>query len=341
MILAITTVALTLANAGNTLDWSAPEECPGAQFMLAEVNRHLEKPLDEQSVDVHVHAYVQPIAGTWKLEVVVSRGSWSRREVDFGADCWELTARMAWVIAIDLEPLGKWHEDDAPLEPYQRDEPDLVPVRTTPSRTIAPSSQPPGSPAVQFSDEPPDLVPEERPANVQGVIGLAAGANANLFPNVVAGADLRGGVQIHWARILALANYWGGGLYLSNQRRVGAELLAWNLGVEGCGAPFHGAFDLQLCASVAGGGVRARGIGDLLSPRTAHRPWLLAGLRIQAAWLVRPPVALVLSVGGNLNAMRPKFEIATQPLQYVTPTFGATATAGVEFRFSGNRKAER
>lgn len=303
--------------------------------MLAEINRYLEMPIDEKSEDVHIRAYLQPIAGTWKFDAQVTRGPTSRREVDFGSDCWVLTARMAWVIAIDLEPLGSWGMPVAP-DPYRREDPEPTsePLVSSPPPPREPSVVPPTEDQIE---EAPTL--RKRGMRVEGVIGLAGGTNFNVLPPVVGGAELRGGIQIGWARILALANYWGGGLYLSEDRRVGAELSAWDLGVEGCGAPLRRTIELHLCLSVAAGGVRARGLGDLESPKDTHRAWLYTGLRFQAAWVVQPRVALFASAGASLTTLRPRFMFdLPQTLEFEVPWVGASALAGVELRFGSRRR---
>jgi len=113
--------------------------------------------------------------------------------------------------------------------------------------------------------------------------------------------------------------------------RVGAEMLAWSVGVRGCGSPIAGRFELPLCGGLRAGALRGRGTGSLRSS-TASSPWVVAVAGVGLWGWVVPRFAVALDVEGLVALARPGFRVDPAGLVYTAPEGGLRAVFGAVVR---------
>jgi hypothetical protein len=334
-------IALSELPLSDMVEWHAPEECPQVDFLQAELDKHLRDPLDSYDNVLRVRGEVRPVAGIWELELLYERHGTVEHEYLSGADCWQLAALAGGLIAIAVDPLalgaGVTDEGlrvDASLVQYQREQPVPVQLPLSKSTIVVERASSPPEPTPVKPDVTNDAAAKTQRAT-RGLLSIGGGAILNLFPNVAGSADLRGGIKVHWAQIMAVAQYTGGGRYFTQDRSRGAELSAWGFGLEGCGAPVRRIVEFHLCLGLTAGGVHARGFGALVSPNRSLRPWLWPNARAELLWVVTPVVTLFVTLGTAVSAVRPAFLIdndAGIPDSYELPWVQGFGTAGVRFR---------
>jgi len=332
-------LGLSLSGPVLPLDWDAPEGCPQLDVVEEEFQRLMLDPDTKYPPGFWAKGELRWEGSQWVLEMNYhSQGSPDSWDWVSSPDCHEMGTLAAGSLAFQVDPLiSGWGPKILPKPSVQQPE--------HPSKPSEPEEAEAGP-----LPGPEPSVPRSPPADgsgsasrLGGVMALAGGAAFNLFPSIPGGVDLRGGISLAWARVLAVSKYWAGGRFFSSDRQVGAELQAWSLGIEGCGAPLQRRLEVQLCLEVSAGGVRARGFGSLVSPRPVHRAWVWTGARSQVAWALSPRVSVFGTLGLGVSVYSPRFEfeqVQNTTLEYSVPRVQGVALAGLELKFGPSLRAK-
>jgi len=294
--------------------WGAPEGCPSAALVQAEIDNLLGGAAgDRVRQDLTVKATVEHLA-LWQVTLATQSGTTSGHRTIEAGTCQGLASATALIVALMIDP------DAVAAHTGKAKEPSSEPL---PAPTAAPAPTPP----------PP------RPARTTfGLAGLGAAGHLGVLPGPDVGlgatvgmarghwrVELRGAYGPREVRSEALAD--AGGAY--GRFRFFAGTLA------GCWLRLATVVDVGPCAEAEIGAVHGEGSGAD-SPISKTTPWLGLGaggvLLLKAtAWLRFPVHADVVAplwrpqfVWSNVNADRPIFRAAP---------VGGRLTAGAELQF--------
>ncbi|MCY1064481.1 hypothetical protein OV090_06900 [Nannocystis sp. RBIL2] len=173
-----------------------------------------------------------------------------------------------------------------------------------------------------------------RPRNPpKATLGLGAGIGAGALPGV--SALLRAAVGLrgrHWSVALTQSFWLPRDLPAAGDPDVGGRMWLAATGVQGCGIVGKGRVEAPLCAGVAAGVLRGRGIGDLAASYRATSAWAAATVGPSLHVRVAPRVALTLGAELLVMLTRVRFEVAQAGEVCCSAPVGATGTLGVEVR---------
>ena len=323
---ALTTSGLapnTRADAGGGLAfaWRAPEGCPPASAVEAEIERLLGGPAGEHSSsDLHVQATVERGALWFVTLETASKTASGHRTIE-AATCRGLANATALIVALMIDP-------------------DAVAARTG----IAKGDEtPPPSPSVPTARAPtptpaePGSEPGKASAReTHGLLGVAAAGSLGVLPSPdVGGSASVGVVRPRW-RGEARATY---GL-----RRVQSDPLADAAGaygrfsfvagsLAGCMSFLWPGLEMGPCASAEVGVVRGQGVG---ASQTTSKPtpWIAVGAGGFLAIRANPWLYFPIHVDAVFPLWRPHYVFSNVPTPIFQSWFvGGRLTAGVELRF--------
>ncbi|MFZ6178984.1 hypothetical protein [Nannocystis pusilla] len=167
----------------------------------------------------------------------------------------------------------------------------------------------------------------------RATLGLGAGVGAGALPGV--SALLRAAVGLrgrHWSVALTQSFWLPRDLPAAGDPDVGGRMWLAATGVQGCGIVGKGRVEAPLCAGVAAGVLRGRGIGDLAASYRATSAWAAATVGPSLHVRVAPKVALTLGAELLVMLTRVRFEVAQAGEVCCSAPVGATGTLGVEVR---------
>ena len=302
------------ADAGSSFvfEWRAPEGCPQASAVEAEIGHLLGGPAREHAGDdLHVQATVERGA-LWFVTLETASKTTSGHRTIEAATCQGLANATALIVALMIDP-------------------DAVAARTGRAKDEEPPAQ---SPARVPAPTQPGADPGTR--ETHGLLGVAAVGTLGVVPSLdVGGSASVGVVRSRW-RVEGRAAY---GL-----RRVRSETVpdasdaygrfAFVAGtLAGCRTFLWSGLDLGPCASAELGAVHGEGHGASQTT-SKYTPWVALGaggfLAIRAnAWLYFPIHADVV-----FPLWRPHYVFSNVPTPIFQSWFvGGRLTAGVELRF--------
>jgi len=302
---------------GLVFEWRAPEGCPPASALEAEIEHLLGGPArDHARDDLRVQASVEH-GSLWMVTLETTSRTASGHRMIEANTCQGLANATALIVALMIDP-------------------DAVAARTSQSQEA--KSQPPPPPAPTAPEPTPvPAAPAPRGARTtSGLVGLAATANVGVLPSPDVGVGASVGVVRPRWRIEARAAY--------GPRRVQSESMANPPGsygrfsfvagtLVGCMTFSRPWFELGPCADVEFGAVHGEGVGATQTTASTS-PWLGVGaggfLAIQATrWLYFPVHA-----DAVFPLWRPHFvfENVQTPI-FRSGSVGGRLTAGVELRF--------
>ena len=167
----------------------------------------------------------------------------------------------------------------------------------------------------------------------KATLGLGAGIGAGALPGV--SALLRAAVGMRgrrWAVALTQSFWLPRDLPAAGDPDVGGRMWLAATGVQGCGIVGKGRVEAPLCAGVAAGVVRGRGIGDLAASYRATSAWAAATVGPSLHVRVAPRVALILGAELLVLLTRVRFEVAQAGEVCCGAPVGGSGTLGVEVR---------
>jgi hypothetical protein len=180
------------------------------------------------------------------------------------------------------------------------------------------AAQPSAASAASGAAEAAPTVAEEAPRaglpaasgeawRVRGFAGASAVVESGALPRPAPGVAIAGGVRLG---AVSLGGY--GVLLGSQQRRVApAQSVQFDLlfaGVRGCYALLERALELDACASLEAGRMRALGL-NLDPAQNLTDPWLAPGAALAARWPFAGSVALELRVEPTLPLLRKEYTV--------------------------------
>lgn len=332
------------------IEWWAPEACPQVDEFSAMVEHHLGMPISSGG-EVILGASISEVAGVWVLDFQFGGGRAVEGESLTANDCWQLSDRAAKFVAIDMLAL----DQSAAAELLDVEAHIEIQRPRSPTSTNTPAARHEPEPEPKPNPESPDSLMLELasaeirrsrgPPDVYGLLALSGGAAFRLFPNVIGALQLRTGLGLGRGRILAVAGFWPGGRFYRAARSGGAELLAWDVGVEGCGAPIQRNVELHVCVGIGGGRIRMHHwFGSLTDVVIGPGRWVWSRAQFQLSWVVRPEVALFSALGLGVSIYTPSFWLepekshSKQLLYNVAPLVQLHAFVGVELRFTKRKE---
>ncbi len=301
--------------------WDAPEGCPAEE----DVRTQVEGMLGEQLVDVEARrvsaiARVRREGEDWDLRLYTVTPEGTRQRSLIAETCAELAEFTSLVVALAIDPgLG---------EPRPEPEPN-------PEPEPKPEPRPRPEPEPESGPSPDD---RRRPF---GGLRLDGVAGWGLMPRGDFGVSLVGIVGWERWRLETRARALSGPRALVGEgAEAGASVSLWSGGLRGCPV-WHprASLEIPLCAGVELGSMRARPFG-LDDSRARGALWAAVGVGVGLAyvpalrrWPGRSVLALVASVEGQANLLRPAFTVDGDVSLHRT-TWGAVSVAlGVELRF--------
>lgn len=181
--------------------------------------------------------------------------------------------------------------------------------------------------------QPGASTPHRPKVPMKATLGLGAGIGAGALPGV--SALLRAAVGVRgrrWAVALTQSFWLPRDLPAAGDPDVGGRMWLAATGVQGCGIVGKGRVEAPLCAGVAAGVLRGRGIGDLSASYRATSAWAAATVGPSLHVRVAPRVALTLGAELLVMLTRVRFEVAQAGEVCCSAPVGGSGTLGVEVR---------
>jgi hypothetical protein len=218
------------------LEWSAPEGCPTAALIQAEVARTVGRPWTElDSSWEKVRALVVPRAQRFELEVVLqaTSGEQSERRVS-AASCTEAGEAVVAILTTSIAPAS----DSAPVPP----------VVAGPSATSLPTP-----------DQPPP--PERGSVKPEPVLAANLGIDLGSLPQAAPFAQIVGGVALDRFSLLGFVGATSRVVARVPGTSAGADIALYMGGMLGCVEVLRTRVRPVACAGVEAGSLAASGFG--------------------------------------------------------------------------------
>jgi hypothetical protein len=305
--LPLTAHAQATAPAPFHLRWSGPPSCPRESDVVQETERLLGAST-AAPLAVPIEAEAQVAAGKRGFELLLRVGpiGYTRARSLEAPRCEELAHAAALVVALAVDPALSLASADGTDVP-----PSSVPP-VCPEPAVPPA--PPPCPVCSRSPPPPLPTPSREAAtpawHVAFVAGtsIAYGALPRSLPRANLGVAYR--AQSYWLELSA------GAAFASSERlargRV-ATFAHWYGAPRFCVEPDLGWARLGGCALAEVGVLKASGFGVTL-PQTQRDWWLAPGVGVQVSRRLASRAELVLGADVLLAAVRPRFELASEPI---------------------------
>lgn len=316
-------LAFVAGSLGPSLDWSAPEECPSAEEVLAMASRH--STIDAQPI--HADARVERTPDGYRLRLTIPRdGDAHVREVQ-AVSCQAVAEAAALLVSLAAE--------HGATPPEQGD--GLVPVPVPPDVPPIDDPLPPPTPAsnagVDTAASEPVPAPRQEPA-VSGFLRAEGLLQAlKLLPKAGPGAGLSAGIRGRRWRVEARGRYvFARPVDYPAPIRGGADVSLWTVGVAACYEPGVGRFSAPVCGGMAAGQMRAEG-RDVSRPGGAAYPFAEATAGAALTFALVPRVALTVGAEGAASIVRPRYHIEDRPRLFRAGPGSVRALGGLEVRF--------
>lgn len=328
------------------LDWQAPDACPSADTVHAEIDSLLRDAGTDDTGSARAKGrVVVDDTGQWRVSIALELDDLRTERTIEGASCEELSSAAAFIIATAIDPrvatLPPPDAAEQPAvpsppdepEPEPKPEPEPEPQPNPSSRSDATGSRDDTKPAA--SPQPPDVA--RSPASSQTRVRLAPGIRGGLGfgpnPRVGGVVGLSFAVFSRGWRAEALGTYWTPSSRLSSANvDVGVRVQSWDVAARGCWVPAVSRVEFPLCAGLGLGAKHGAGTGDLANSRKTATPWirLLAGPGV----LVRlgQRFAAGLDVSGYVTLADSAFRTNPSGVVHDRRAGGFSAAARVELR---------
>jgi len=305
------------------LSWEAPDRCPTVEQVRGRIDELLAyAPADAGEpivAEVRVIGGESGFVASLRMQTGASEG---RRELG-DVDCRELGEAVALIVALAVDP-----------ELMSR-EPEQQPVELEPPiEDPEPPIEDPEPPIEDPSDPEEPIEQPDPPAASARLRGFGLGLRGGAGFGVLGLAS--GRVTLAAA---AFGRLWraelGGSLWIPQAIDIGRfSIVAAEL--RGCWVPELRAVEFPICAGVEAGAMT--GVGRVSGGRRATAPWLAATPGLGVSWVgLQDRLAIGLRVDATLPIVRPAFA-SDEGRLLIRTGFGAQLLAGVEVRFSADRR---
>jgi hypothetical protein len=308
VVLGLPLTAHAQATAPFHLRWSGPPSCPRESDVVLETERLLGAST-AAPLAVPIEAEAQVAAGKRGFELLLRVGpiGHTRARSLAAPRCEELAHAAALVVALAVDPALSLASADGTGGPPAT----VPPVCPEPAVLPAPAA----CPVCSRSPAPPPPPPPSRAAptpawHVAVVAGasVAYGELPRSLPRANLGVAYR--AQSYWLELSA------GAAFASSERlargRV-ATFAHWYGAPRFCVEPDLGWARLGGCAVAELGVLKASGFG-VTSPQTQRDWWVAPGVGVQLSRRLASGAELVLGADVLLAAVRPRFELASEPI---------------------------
>jgi len=324
------------------LKHSAPAACPDARAFSRQVQARTSRATlvqdgsAEQTLSVLITERGAGYRGTLRTRSV--EGAHSERTID-AADCGEVTAALALVAALALDPNARTEPlADADLDGANRETP-----QAPPERVPAPERRPPTSTRV------PRTAADTREGASEADLAWAWGAGISL--------DASSGIAPAWlfaSRVHAWVELWPEAWYSPAVQLSAAAgtrafehsltevALSWrSIRLEACPVKLAPSdrVSLRPCLLFDAGELTGEaGETETVSSRQATRPWYALGALARLMWSPARPLTLHAQAGASVPLRRDTFALASaadEPLIPVheVPAAGLVLALGLGFEF--------
>jgi hypothetical protein len=277
------------------LSWDAPEGCPSAADIRAEVTRIVG---DRERRRVTVRAQARQEERGWTLELRTRAGDEEGERTLQAATCEEVAKAAVVIIALTIDPDEMAAAPPSPprAAPEPRPPPLLPPPRPTapPNTTQAWYAAVLSGAGVSFATPPGAAL----------FLWLAGGVRAG---RIAAHAGVSVGTETSESAPLPSAPSAGGKFWL---------ISAFG---RGCVAPLLGRFEIWGCGGLEIDRLAASGYG-VTSPGSGHGVWLAPAIGVEPGWAVARTVRVTLPAWIAFPLDRPSFQLAELPAATPNPT---------------------
>jgi hypothetical protein len=288
------------------LVWQAPEGCPSASEVVAEIERLVTVPIDSllQTL-LSVNAVVATIPAGFKLTLTTSVAGEPRSRELSAPTCTELTGAAALVIALTIDP-----------ELFTKPPPtaalgDVGPSPGSPTPAPVVVAQPSASAGVP-PGPPPPRVPERQSPDTTFVTGLGLSATIGIWPSPVTGPILLGAVE-HRSVRAELGLGTSSGDWQSDKTGGAASSRSYIAAPRGCWLATGSTLGVGPCAGLEIGALHGQGAG-VAQKHSATLLWVAPSLGGVARWRVRQNAELVLEADALKPLVPNGFSLAGQPI---------------------------
>lgn len=301
---------------GARLEWTAPASCPDRAHVVAEIKAILGPAAPGDPAAVAAHAEVTADETGHRLSIRIDSPSGSRSRALQAADCADLAAYTAVLVAIAIDPGATPAPDGA-----ARVEP--------PASPASQAKREPATPALEDREDPPKASSRRPAGSVLAFVGPSLGT----LPSATGVVGLGGALRWPTIRIdLGVAHRIAQTTSRVALSDATADLWAIIAHADVCGVPHVPRVEFPLCGGLEAGALagRARGVTD---PGSGRAPWL--AFRVGAGLLAVPWRRVALGVRGTLQipVVRARFGIDGVGELHRVGAVGGEITAVVEVRF--------
>jgi hypothetical protein len=336
----MTLACVAEAQAGShpiAIDWIAPDGCPRAEQLRAEIHRLLggEPPPDSER-RVAAQAVVTRAGERWRLTLrIEAEGSTGERSLESG-DCETLAQATALVVALAFDPerVAAQSDDAVPEQPTPEgdgerapEDPPPVPVpQRTPPRG---SDAPPDAPRNTSLDATSTGSSERE---VEITLGVALAGDTGALSSPAAGGGPTFGIVYHWLRIEASGVGWLPQAAASETRAsAGGDFTFLSAALDGSVLLLLEPVEIGPYAGLEIGRMHAEGFG-VDRPGEGSIVWAAARVGVGAAWSFTPLMALRLQLGAVVPFDRPRWILDNVGLIHRPGPVTGRLSLGLELR---------
>ncbi len=295
-----------LADPPLPVHWHGPPACVDPSSMTSTLVELTGQP---PPTDVELSLRAEPREHGWTISLHLHGSDLELQRTLEGRDCTTLTAAVALVIAVRLDPVavtdGIWPEPTRviPVEPAPTEP---VPIEPVPVGEPAPETPPP--PSSRSTVEPTAATESPTPERPRGnrlvprvVVGTTVSGELGVLPRGAAAFELTAGAAWPRARLeLGGLTSIGPDAAAQSLPSVGGRFALLTGLLRACGVVARDRLEVPLCGGLELGRLRATGTG-LREPATIDAPWIAITGGARPQWVPVPRVAL----GAALELMAP------------------------------------
>jgi hypothetical protein len=301
------------------LIWQAPEACPAASDVQAQIERLLGRTVPRASAEsrapVRVEARLSGVQGRFSLVLDVRDGSAERRREIEAPTCTELADVTALVVALvlnpDLEIAGEADTPRAASNTFSTERAlallacPVAPAGPAPTRPS--SALPVCLPAARR-----ELAEVSSPSTSEFWLGAGVGVVYGSLPRVTPRALLGVSYALASMRVELTAGF-ASAAHLDGSRDRGATFELWSVAPMSCYRALAGSIDGWACLGAELGLLRAEGFGTERS-HLKRSFWLAPAAGALFAWNPSSGSTLLLGLEGLVPLTRTRFELAGAPV---------------------------
>jgi hypothetical protein len=322
--------------------WNAPEECPSADTIRAQVNALLGGASVPASRPLAVHATARRVSeDRWRLELRIDADKGGGRRALEARSCRELADALALIVAMSIDPERVRGEAPATAAasaaPTTAASPTTAPPSDAPATTPPASAPPASAPPASAKERPPPPAENESTPNEPQEPGpwsvfLGASGDAGALPGLAYGVLAGVGWRAARWRAEASGAFWPTEREaLASAPQSGGRFWLAAGTLRGCYALVASAVDLGPCAGLELGAFTGTGYG-LAFTQSKTAPWGAGLVGGSLLWHPGERWGLRLELDALVPFFRPTFTADGPGPVYQASVMTGRVIAAVEFR---------